>query len=235
MPARPPRPPTFVVALGLALTGCAGAEPILGAPKEPPREEAIDEPSRLGYEAETGGLPEEAMEKAFASLGKDVERCVVDGSSRLDALGGRVTLSLRIDTAGRAVRVFVSESGLGDRTTEKCILEAAKERSWPRAVGGVGVASTSFDTTPAKDRAALDEKRVKPAIGQVRASAAKCLRESQGEFVVTAYLRPDGRVQTAGLSMSDAEGDEAADCIVDVVRKVKFGHPGKASKVTFAL
>lgn len=218
-----------------ALAGCAATAPVVEAPREEPRREAIDDPSRIGYQSDVGGLPEEAMQRAFASLGKEVESCVMEGSSHLEALGGRVTISLKIDTEGKPSSVFVSESGLGDRATEKCIVEAAKVRSWPHAVGGVGIASTSFDTTPAKDRAAWDAKKVKPAIEQVRAFSAKCRRGSPGDFVVTAYVRPDGRVQTAGLSMSTAEAEDAADCIVDAVLKVKFGNPGKASKLSFAL
>lgn len=217
-----------------ALVACAGAEP---PPKEPAAVEAppaIDDPSKLGYEAEVGGLPEEAMERAFAGLGKDVERCVSDGAARLDAIGGKIGITLRIDTHGNLESAFVSESGLGDRPTEKCILEAAKRRSWPHAVGGVGVASTSFEATPSRDRALLDTKLVRPAIGQARAVAQRCV-SAPSDFVVTAYVRPDGRVQAAGLSMSSAEAEEAADCIVDAVRKVRFGNPGRASKLSFAL
>jgi hypothetical protein len=114
-------------------------------------------------------------------------------------------------------------------------VDAARERAWPHAVGGEGIAATSYDATPSKDRAEWDAKKVRPAIEQVRASTRQCRRGVGGDFVVTAYVRPDGRVESAGLSMSSAEADAAADCIVDQVRKVRFGFPGKEAKLSFTL
>ena len=220
--------------VGCALLGCAGEPPlVVAAPVEV--KEAIDAPSSIGFESEVGGLPEEAMGRAFASLGKNVEGCVSEGYAHVDSLGGHVKIALRIDTSGNATSVFLSESALGDRPTEKCIIDAAKQMSWPHAVGGVGVAQATYDTTPAKDRATWDEKKVRPAIAQARAQAARCKQSSGSDFVVTAYVRSDGRVQAAGLSMSSAEADEAADCIVAAVRKVRFGYPGKEAKLTFSL
>lgn len=222
------------MALAAVLTGCA-VEPPLVAVAPVPTEEAIDAPSRIGFESEVGGLPEEAMQKAFASLGKGVEACVGQGYAHVDSLGGHVKVALKIDTSGNLSSVFLSESALGDRATEKCIIDAAKRMRWPHAIGGVGVASTSYDTTPAKERATWDEKKVRPAIREARAQAARCKPANGADFVVTAYVHSDGRVQAAGLSMSNAEADEAADCIVDAVRKVRFGYPGKEAKLSFSL
>lgn len=214
--------------------GCSAAVPPPPAPvPEAPR--AVDDPGSIGYTSEVGGLPEEAMDRAFASLGKDVESCVANGYERVSSFGGHVKLALRIDTTGRATAVYLSESALGDRATEKCIVTAARDREWPHAVGGEGVAATSYDATPDKDRAEWDAKKVRPAIEQVRASTRQCRRGVGGDFVVTAYVRPDGKVESAGLSMSTAEADAAADCIVEEVRKVRFGFPGKSSKLSFAL
>jgi hypothetical protein len=219
-----------------ALSGCA-SEPPPRAPVVAPasEKEAIDDPSRLNMTSEIGGLPEEAMERAFASFGKDVEGCVTAGYAHVDSLGGRVTINLRIDTSGAPTDIFLSESALGDRATEKCILDAAADKQWPHAVGGVGIASSSFDTTPAKDRATCDEKNVRGAIAQARAKTMQCRRGSDADFVVTAYVKADGRVQSAGLSTSTAQAIGAADCIVDAVRKVKFGNPGKEAKLRFSL
>jgi hypothetical protein len=223
------------LALSAALAaGCAAAPPPAVAPQAPPPE-PIDDPSAIGYTSEVGGLPEEAMQDAFASLGKDVEHCIASGYSRLESLGGHVELGLKIDTSGRATAVFVRQSALGDRETEKCIVDAAKSRTWPHAVGGEGLAETSYDATPAKDPAVWDSKKVRAVIEQVRASTARCRRGIGGAFVVTAYVRPDGRVESAGLAMSTPEGDQAADCIVEQVRKARFGFPGRSSKLSFDL
>lgn len=175
------------------------------------------------------------MNRAFTSFSKEVERCVQDGSNHLDALGGHIKIALKVDTSGVAKDVWVSESALGDRETEKCIVDAAKARSWPHAVGGDGLASTSFDATPTRDPAKWDERKVLGVVKQVRASSRLCRRGIDGDFVVTAYVRPDGRVESAGLAMTKAEGDQAADCIVAVVKKTRFGLPGRSSKLSFSL
>ncbi len=226
----------LVPALLVVLVGCASAPP--PAPmvaKAPPQAEAIDAPSSLGYESTVGGLPEEDMNRAFAAFGKEVERCVSAGSTRLEALGGHVKIALKVDRSGVAKDVWVSESALGDLDTGKCLVDAARARSWPHAVGGDGLASTSFDATPAKDRQAVDAKRLPGPINQVRMSSMRCRRGVEGAFVVTAYVRADGRVESAGLAMSSADADQAADCIVGVVKGTRFGIPGRSAKVTFSL
>ena len=230
------KPVPWIAALLLAssslVVGCASST----TPPVAPAAEATsyDDPSKLGYASDVGGLPEEAMEGAFRSLGKDVERCIGRGYERLDSLGGHVKINLKITTKGEPKDVFVSESQLGDRDTEQCIVEAARGRVWPRAVGGDGVASTQYDATPAKERSSFDVKKAQPAIEQVRAMTKRCRKDSTAEFTVTAYLKADGRVQAAGLAMTSPD-DDAAECIVAQVKKARFGWPGKDAKLSFSL
>lgn len=214
------------------VAGCASSTPEPVAPvTDAP---SYDDPNKIGYASDVGGLPEEAMESAFKSLRKDVERCIGKGYERLESLGGHVKLSLTISTKGEPKNVYVSESQLGDRDTEQCIVEAARGRTWPRAVGGDGIASTQYDATPAKPRSSFDVKKAAPAIEQVRAMTKRCRKDSAAEFTVTAYLKADGRVQAAGLAMSSPD-DDAAECIVAQVKKARFGWPGKDAKLSFSL
>lgn len=228
------KPVPWIVALvaGSALVAGCAATPAPVAPTDTSR--VPDDANAIGYSSDVGGLPEEAMESAFKSLGKDVERCIAKGYERVDSLGGHVKINLTITTKGEPQNVYVSESQLGDRETEQCIVEAARGRTWPHAVGGPGIASTAYDATPAKERSTLDEKKARPAIEQVRAMTKRCRKDSAAEFTVTAYLKADGRVQSAGLAMTSPDED-AAECIVATVKKARFGWPGKDAKLSFAL
>lgn len=228
------KPVPWIVALFAcsAVVGCSSGTPAPVAPEA--AAPSSDDPNRIGYTSDVGGLPEEAMESAFKSLGKDVERCIAKGYERLDSLGGHVKINLTITTKGEPLDVYVSESQLGDRETEQCIVDAARGRTWPRAVGGPGLASTAYDATPAKERSTFDEKKAAPAIEQVRAMTKRCRKGSAAEFTVTAYLKADGRVQAAGLAMTSPD-DDAAECIVATVKKARFGWPGKDAKLSFAL
>src|SRR5262245_50274399 len=120
------RPASFVSLLVLA-AACAKAppprRPVVAAPA--PTTEAID-PGPTSMEAEIGGMNEDAMDDAFNALGSPLQRCLEDGLSRVNELGGHFKLSLRIDRQGSTKWVYLSESTLGDRETEKCVLDLAR-------------------------------------------------------------------------------------------------------------
>jgi hypothetical protein len=68
----------------------------------------------------------------------------------------------------------------------------------------------------------------------VRREAAKCRKGFVGTFIATAYIRTNGAVLTAGITPPNENAEEVADCIVDVIRRVRFVSPGnRIGKVTF--
>ena len=225
----------FASLLVVTCAACADPPPPVAPMATPVEKQAIDDPSKLIYEAEVGGLPEEAMQHAFVSFHAPVEACLNAGYERVSILGGHFKMALKIDRAGKAKNAFLVESTLGDRDTEKCILDAARQRDWPHAVGGDGLADTSFDIDPPKEHMTWDAKKVKPAVMQARESTRKCRRGIDGGFTATAYVRADGRVFSAGLATPNAEGEGVADCMVEVIRKLRFGRPGRDAKVSFSL
>lgn len=185
-------------------------------------------------ESEIGGMNEEAVEKAFARLETDVLGCVRRGSERVREIGGRFVLSLRIDRQGALRWAYLSESTLGDRETEKCVLGLAKERAWPKPVGGEGLATRTFEIDPGTEPVSWEAKRIRSAVRAAREKLGRCKKGQDGSFVATAYVRPDGRVASAGVAPPSEEGEDAADCIARTIEKMRFGSPGRrAAKVTF--
>src|SRR5688572_11015851 len=96
---------SIALAVGLviafAASGC-GAEP--KPPPAPPPTLAAPTPERQAspsaVQAEIGGMNEEAMGRAFNSLGPSIQECVEAGSGKVKTLGGHVTFSLRIAMDG---------------------------------------------------------------------------------------------------------------------------------------
>jgi hypothetical protein len=238
-----PRPPRLVrcsgffglagLTLTLALSACASAPPpapvIVDAAPVP---EKVDT-GPTAMESEIGGLNEDAMDAAFNSL--DVTRCVEQHSVSLDQLGGELKLKLRIDKKGSARWAYLSRSTLGDRDAEKCVLDLVKAKSWPRPLGGEGLAEKEFTIDPRAEPVSLDERRTMPQVAQARAEAGKCRRGVPGSFFATVYLQPDGKVLAAGVSVPSEKGEDVADCVVEAVRKVRFRGTPKPAKLSFEI
>ena len=224
--------------LASALVGCSSSAP-------PPRAKVVADvpivhekvdPGPTYMESEIGGLNHDAMDDTFASMQRQLQSCLEDGLSRVNELGGHFKLSLRIDRQGATRWVHLSESTLGDRDTEKCVIDLARNMTWPRPLGGEGLAEKSFDIDPRAEPISWEEKRVRRALSYAHGALARCRKGVPGHFVATAYVRPDGRVLSAGVATPHEKGEEAADCMVDAIRKLRFGSPGRRlAKVSFEL
>jgi hypothetical protein len=185
-------------------------------------------------ESEIGGMNEEAVTVAFSALFEEVLGCVQTRSKTIRELGGHFVLSLRIDREGGVRWAYLSESTLGDRDTERCVLDLAQGRVWPRPLGGEGLASRSFDVDPGAEPAPLEGKRVRRSVLSHAEQLARCKKGVRGTFTATAYVRPDGRVMAAGVAPPSETGERAADCLAEAIGKMRFASPGRrAAKVTF--
>ena len=219
------------IALGAAACGAAPLPPPVVQDAAPVEEKIDTGPTSM--EAEIGGLNEEAMDLAFASL--DVNGCVVPRGEHLDQLGGELKLKVRIDRRGSARWAYLSRSTLGDRDAEKCVLDLVKAKAWPKPLGGDGLAEKDFVVDPRTESVALDERRTMAQVAQARVDAGKCRKGVRGSFVATVYVRPDGRVAAAGVAVPSEKGVDVADCMVEAVRKVRFRGAPKPSKLSFEI
>ncbi|UQA56183.1 hypothetical protein [Polyangium aurulentum] len=220
------------------LAGCGGAPPpppARAAAAPPPA--AAPAPPPPAAKSEIGGLNEADIERAFHKLSGDIEGCFATGSARVAALGGRFKMKLRIDGEGALRWAYLAESTLGDRDTEKCLLDAAHAKTWPRPVGGEGLAEKSFEIESPQAPTPLDEERFKAAIKLARKETAKCRKAGAwGVFQATTYLRGDGRVLAAGISPPNEKGEAVVDCMAKALKKLRFGSVGRRTgKLSFEL
>jgi hypothetical protein len=224
--------------LALLVSGCGSAAPPAAPP--PPPKSAAPKSAPVGRppaaQAEIGGLNEEAVERSFGKMQGAIEECFAKGTAKVSGLGGHFRMKLRIDTQGALKWAYLGETTLGDRATEKCLLEAAKAKSWPLPVGGDGLAEKSFDLEPGSAPKDLDPTKHKIAIALAVKETTKCRKRGTwgATFAVTAYLRYDGKPVAVDIAPPNEKGEEVVDCMVKLLEKMKFGNTGrKISKLAF--
>jgi hypothetical protein len=187
--------------------------------------------------SDIGGLNEEAVERTFERMRGDVEACFGKGFARLPALGGHFQMRLRIAGDGAVRWAYMSESTLGDRDTERCLLDAARARTWPLPVGGDGLAAKAFDIEPQTAPKPVEPAKFQRAIKLALRETAKCRKAGvRGAFAVTVYLAGNGRVLSAGVAPPSEKGEATADCMAKELSKLRFGPAGaKVAKLSFSL
>jgi hypothetical protein len=193
----------------------------------------------MAASSEIGALDEGKVTQTFQGVLDDLKQCLSAGASRNEFEGGDIAFLVKVDTSGKVLHAHAERSTLGDRDTEKCMLKALRRQSWPRPQGGdIGVARNSFgfdmpnDTRPPTD---WDADRVRETIAGLSGKLDKCKNGASG-FTATVYVDPDGAATSAGIASSDDSGEDAADCLVGVLKSAKYPSPGSwTAKVTFPL
>ncbi|MCW5836166.1 MAG: AgmX/PglI C-terminal domain-containing protein [Labilithrix sp.] len=182
--------------VSLAAVACGGSTP---PPKteEPAREEPAREVPSGGptIEQELGSIDQRAVERKFDDLQSKLEVCHKQGRDRVEYLSGDVKVFMRVGKDGRVRYSWFEESTLGDRDTEKCILDLFAATDWPKPQGGEAEVRNGFGWPGGSERAptpwgpekiigALDDDK------DAKKGVEKCKSGVSGEFHVTAYVEP---------------------------------------------
>src|SRR3954467_7114970 len=114
-----------------AVVACGGNGPAPNAPA-PSAERAEDSPHGASVSAEIGGLSEEKVDKTFQSALADFQSCLDEGAKRVEFLGGSVSFFIKIDEHGKVDHAHLEKSTIGDRDTEKCLLDILRHKRWPK-------------------------------------------------------------------------------------------------------
>jgi hypothetical protein len=195
---------TIACSLFFFLTACGGN-------KEPPKtvetkpEETAPKKSSGPVpmvQQELGSIEQRDVEKTFNKLQGQLETCHKQGRDRVEYLAGNVNVFLRIDQSGKVKWSFFLETSLGDRDTEKCILDVLGKADWPKPVGGEAEVKNGFGWDPGGERqptswqpdkvlSALDEAK------DVKKDVDKCKAGVKGDFKVTAYVEHDDSPEPA--------------------------------------
>jgi hypothetical protein len=194
----------------------------------------------MGVSAEVGGLNQDKVKRVFNRAMKGFTNCLTEGWERLEFMSGEVNFYVAVDRDGSVKHTYLEQSTLGDRQTEKCMLQVIRDQQWPKPVGGkVGEARNSLifdapdDVRPPVDWAP-DE--ILDALEKVRGDVEGCKQGTTRAFEITMYVGTDGKPIAVGAAPPGVEADLAIDCMVGVLMGAKFPSPGSwPAKVTFQL
>ncbi len=222
-----------------ALAGCGGEPP----PKAPETtQEEAPAPAKkpaLKVRSELGSVDPGAVKQAFGALDEKFMGCQKRSLDRVEVLSGSVKFFVRIGEDGAARWTYLEGSELGDRETEKCLLDAVRGARWPKPDGGDAEARYGMELPLQATRPASDwsSDKVAAALGKHGDAIDKCKAGAGATFHATMYVGPGGKVIAAGVATSTRDGEDHADCLTDVLLKMK-GLPSPGSwpaKVGFDL
>lgn len=222
--------------------------PLVGCGSEPEPEVApAPEPTQGGERRVSDGMhiqgllgtlsPEEVQRGLEPRMNKFL-RCFADRYEDLEILGGRIEFAFRVKVTGRVRTVYVKQTSVGDRETERCLLEVASGARFPMPHGGEAEFTWPLELDPPEDvrpPVAWTEEQV----SEVVEANLEALREAcslTNEVAVTAYVGRRGRVLAVGGATGADGGDTVLDCVADGVRAWEMPNPGSyPAKVTFQL
>lgn len=214
---------------------------------------------------ELGSIDPRAVEQTFAKLQSKLETCHQQGRGRVEVLAGDVKLFLRVGQDGRVRYAYFEETTLGDRATEKCILDTLSAADWPKPQGGEAEVRNGFGWSPGGERAPASwaaDKVTGALDDDAKAAVAKCKGSVSASFHVTGYVEPaedapapatkappskkkaaaapapvaGGKFKSLGVAAPNKDGAEKVDCIVDALKGVPLPTPGSyVAKVTFSI
>lgn len=196
--------------------------------------------SQMAASAEIGALDEAKVSQTFQSAQGSLQGCLAEGARRNELEGGDIAFFLKIGKGGQVVHARAEQSTIGDRQTEKCMLEVLKRKKWPEPQGGdVGLARNAFGFDMPNDvRAptAWDKSQVESTVSGLSSKLSECKAGSQAQITATVYVDQGGKALSAGVASSDDSGEPAADCVAEVLKGAKYPSPGSwPAKVTFPL
>ncbi|HXN30617.1 MAG TPA: hypothetical protein VN894_02100 [Polyangiaceae bacterium] len=228
--------------IGLVLVsaiGCGGTEqpPKQAEPARQAPQKAV--PLFAKTSQELGGVDPKAVKRAFSALNDKYMDCQKRALDRIELVAGNVKFFLRIATDGSAKWAYLEESEIGDRDTEKCLIDVVMGARWPKPDAGDAEVRYAMELPLQAARPPSDwsPDKVAGALGKNGDAIDKCKAGAGTTFQATMYVGPGGKVLSAGVAMSSKDAEENANCLAKALVKMK-GLPSPGSwpaKVTFPL
>ncbi|MBX3272874.1 MAG: AgmX/PglI C-terminal domain-containing protein [Sandaracinaceae bacterium] len=231
------------VLVALALAACGGAEESGAQEESSSASSAGGERRRepddgLAISGLMGTIRQDQVQNALNPRMPRFQRCFEQRMRAVELLGGDIRLAFRIRVDGTVLWVYPAESDIGDRDTERCVLEVAASTQFPRPSGGEAEFRWGFGLDIADGvRPPLHWQA--DALGRAADAARQLGRQCQarGEgHTITAYIAPGGALLAAGGTMPDETATDALECILAGVRALPLPDPGSyPAKITFTV
>jgi hypothetical protein len=198
---------------------------------------AAQEQDELGVTGLRGTLSQSEIQNALEPRMLKFARCVQQRSQQLAWISGRVALEFHVALDGSVGSVYPRESNLGDREAERCIVALAQATRFPAPRGGEADFSWSLEMPlddDVREPVVLAAEDVAAVIAQNRPLIDSTC--GVGNYTVTAYLDPSGKVAAAGAAAADGPSALNLDCVTEAIEAFVFASPGSyVAKVSFQL
>lgn len=228
----------WVLVLCLGAAACGAKAPVAEAPEESASsgsEAEQDSSDALSVTGLRGTLSQHEIQGALEPRMLKFSRCVQKRSDDVEWVAGAMAFEFKVALNGSVASVYPKQSSMGDRETERCMLDVAKGTRFPAPHGGEAEFSWSLEVP-------LDPA-IRTPVPWSAVEAGTVLRErtpelaSQcggGPFDLTAYVDVEGKVVAVGGSAQSEEGAAQLDCVTQAVQGWVFPSPGSyAAKLTF--
>jgi len=203
--------------------------------------EPVTEADGMQLEGILGTLAPATISRAMAQRMDRFTACFAARYDALPVLGGAAQLSFRVRQDGSVRWVHLTESTVGDRETERCVLGvAAGMRFSPGPVGGEAEFQDTLDLQAPEDvrpPVAWQPSRLRATLRQHGAGLRTC--SVPGDHLrITVYVDPGATVAAVGASFVPTDpavdSQAALDCVTRQVAGWGFPDPGSyTAKVTF--
>ncbi len=235
---------TWLAAAAL-VAACGGAKEDVKA-KEPEAVVVAREPEKpkLAMVQELGSIDPDQVQKTWTRLRTDFDACRKGGMERVEYLHGDLKFFIRVGPDGKTKWTFLEDSTIGDRDTEKCMLDVIAGAAWPKPDGGDAEVRNSFGFDPeGRPPAAWPSDKIAALLGKNDKDLRRCKGREKATFHVTVYVAPShkeagkhGLVQAVGVSVAAKDASEKIECIVNEVKGWKMPSPGSwGAKVEFRI
>jgi hypothetical protein len=230
--------------LALFAAGCGGGPEPRPAPAQQPGyglEEEEEDRGGVAASGIMGTIPILRIQEKFEMRLRQIDRCFLEREPEVQFIGGHVEFYFRVALDGTVRWAYMRDSSVGDRQTERCLLDIVRRIKFPRPRGG-GEAEIgwSFDRDPnpeVRPPVELEPSGIGELVSENAESIAAC--GIPGSTVtVTAYVAPGGQVIAAGAHSTyrGAAEDAILDCVTETVSGWTMPDPGSyAAKISFDL
>lgn len=226
-----------LVSFAAVVVGCGGSAPPPKVEEAPHEDDSQASRAPLPQmQQELGSIDERAVQQTFVRLQDQAEICHQKGRDRIEYLTGDVKVFLRIDQQGKVRYGYFEESTLGDRETEKCILDVYLAGQWPRPIGGEAEVRYGFGWGPGGERepTSWGPEKVMDALSTqkgVAKSVHKCRANAKGDLRITGYVvGEDEDVSEVSTDTSSSRAKHPKKA----AKKSKEGNGGKFQSIGVA-
>ena len=183
----------------------------------------------MSIEGQLGTIAPANVRRVMHDAEAALMSCYTRRVEALPCLAGRVELRLRVSEDGAVRWAIPTRSTLGDRDTERCMVEAASALRFEPPCGGEAEVTTALDMEGGPDRRPATDwaaQRVEVALRARRTALAACRRGDRSPLQVTVYVAPDGSVAAAGAALASQESAAMTDCVLREVQALRLPTPG---------